>query len=50
MTVDALYEELGLVIEVDHDQTHGTAWAIARDERRDAELQRRGLSVRRVRF
>lgn len=49
MTVDALYEELGLVIEVDHDQTHGTAYAIERDARRDAELERRGLKVRRVR-
>lgn len=49
MTVDAFFEELGLVVEVDHDQTHGTAYAIERDERRDAELRRRGLRVRRVR-
>jgi very-short-patch-repair endonuclease len=49
MTVDALYEQLGLVIELDHEETHGSAFALARDEQRDAELGRRGLTVRRVR-
>lgn len=49
MTVDALYPALGVVIELDHEETHGSAFAIARDARRDAELRRRGLEVRRVR-
>lgn len=49
MTVDAYYERLGLVIELDHEETHGSAYAIARDARRDAALGRRGLEVRRVR-
>jgi very-short-patch-repair endonuclease len=49
MTVDALYDHLGLAVELDHEETHGSAFAIARDARRDAELRRRGLEVRRVR-
>jgi hypothetical protein len=36
-----------LVIELDHDQTHGTKWARERDQRKDARLKARGLEVRR---
>jgi hypothetical protein len=36
-----------LVIELDHDQTHGTKWARARDARKDQRLKERGLEVRR---
>jgi len=37
----------GLVIELDHDQTHGTKWARARDARKDQRLKERGVEVRR---
>jgi hypothetical protein len=37
----------GLVIELDHDQTHGTKWARERDARKDQRLKERGLEVRR---
>ena len=43
MHVDALAGTLAL--ELDHENTHGAAWVIARDARRDAELERRGLQV-----
>jgi hypothetical protein len=37
----------GLVVEVDHDQTHGSKWARERDARKDQRLEERGLEVRR---
>jgi hypothetical protein len=36
-----------LVVELDHDQTHGTRWARERDARKDQRMQRRGIEVRR---
>jgi hypothetical protein len=36
-----------LVVELDHDQTHGTKWARERDARKDQRLKERGLTVRR---
>jgi hypothetical protein len=36
-----------LVVELDHDQTHGTKWARERDARKDQRLRERGLTVRR---
>ena len=36
-----------LVVEIDHDQTHGTKWARERDARKDQRLKERGLTVRR---
>jgi hypothetical protein len=36
-----------LVVELDHDQTHGTKWARERDERKDQRLRERGITVRR---
>jgi very-short-patch-repair endonuclease len=47
MTVDAFVPALNLVLELDHENTHGTAFAIERDARRDAELERRGYTVAR---
>jgi very-short-patch-repair endonuclease len=37
----------GLVVELDHDQTHGTRWARERDARKDQRMRERGLTVRR---
>jgi very-short-patch-repair endonuclease len=37
----------GLVVEIDHDQTHGSKWARERDARKDQRFQERGLEVRR---
>ena len=37
----------GLVIELDHDQTHGSKWARDRDARKDQRMANRGLTVRR---
>jgi hypothetical protein len=37
----------GLVVEIDHDQTHGSKWARERDARKDQRLKERGLEVRR---
>jgi hypothetical protein len=37
----------GLVVELDHDQTHGSKWARARDARKDQRLNERGVTVRR---
>jgi hypothetical protein len=37
----------GLVIELDHDQTHGTKWARERDARKDQRLKEQGLEVHR---
>ncbi|TMK97450.1 MAG: hypothetical protein E6G41_18180 [Actinobacteria bacterium] len=36
-----------LVVEIDHDQTHGSKWARARDARKDQRLKERGLTVQR---
>jgi hypothetical protein len=36
-----------LVIELDHDQTHGTKWARERDARKDQRLKDRGVEVHR---
>ena len=38
-----------LVIELDHDQTHGTKWARERDARKDQRMVERGIEVRRFR-
>jgi hypothetical protein len=43
---DLLWRDEGLVVELDHDQTHGTNWARERDERKDQRLRARGLEVR----
>jgi hypothetical protein len=36
-----------LIVELDHDQTHGTKWARERDARKDQRLRARGFEVRR---
>jgi hypothetical protein len=36
-----------LIVELDHDQTHGTKWARERDARNDQRLRARGFEVRR---
>ena len=36
-----------LVVEIDHDQTHGSKWARARDARKDQRLKELGLTVQR---
>jgi len=36
-----------LVIELDHDQTHGSKWARARDARKDQRMAKRGIEVHR---
>jgi Transcriptional regulator, AbiEi antitoxin len=36
-----------LVVELDHDQTHGTKWARQRDARKDQRLKELGFEVRR---
>jgi hypothetical protein len=38
-----------LVVELDHDQTHGTKWARERDARKDQRMAKRGIEVRRFR-
>jgi hypothetical protein len=37
----------GLIVELDHDQTHGTKWARERDARKDQRLSERGIKVER---
>jgi hypothetical protein len=37
----------GLVVELDHDQTHGTKWARERDARKDQRMRERGIRVER---
>ena len=49
LTVDAHWRQHNLVIELDHEQTHGTAWARKTDEKRDAWLRRKGKEVWRIR-
>jgi hypothetical protein len=48
MTVDLILPDHNLVIEIDTEQTHGTAHAARTDARRDERLKRRGLDVLRV--
>jgi hypothetical protein len=49
LTVDVHWPGHGLVIELDTDQTHGTAWAQRNDEERDAWLrQQRAREVWRI--
>jgi very-short-patch-repair endonuclease len=49
LTVDCHWPDHHLVIELDTDQTHGTAWKRRDDAERDAWLQARGIEVWRVR-
>ena len=49
ITVDAHWPEHGLVLELDTEQTHGTAWATKNDAGRDAYLTSNGVEVWRVR-
>jgi hypothetical protein len=49
LTVDCHWPDHHLVIELDTDQTHGTAWKRRDDVKRDAWLQTRGIEVQRVR-
>ena len=44
---DLYWPDEGLVVELDHDQTHGTKWARERDARKDQRMRERGLTVRR---
>jgi hypothetical protein len=48
LTVDVHWPDHDLVIELDTDQTHGTAWKKRDDRQRDEWLERRGLEVWRV--
>jgi predicted transcriptional regulator of viral defense system len=41
LTVDVHWPDHNLIIELDTDQTHGTAWSIRNDEERDDWLQQR---------
>lgn len=47
-TVDGIWPEAGLVVEIDTIGTHGTAWSFENDRLRDAYLVGRGLRVIRV--
>jgi very-short-patch-repair endonuclease len=49
LEVDAHWPEHGLVVELDTEQTHGSAWKQRDDADRDAWLEQRGLEVWRVR-
>ncbi len=48
LTVDCHWPDHGLVIELDTDQTHGSAWKKRNDRQRDRWLQTRGKDVVRV--
>lgn len=48
LTVDVHWLEARLVIELDTDQTHGTAWKQRDDAQRDAWLESQGIEVWRV--
>jgi very-short-patch-repair endonuclease len=48
LTVDGLWEDAGLVLEVDTVATHGTAFSFENDRLRDAYLAARGLRTIRV--
>jgi len=39
---------LRLAVELDHEQTHGTPWAIRRDAWRDRYLAARGIETLRM--
>jgi hypothetical protein len=49
LTVDCHWPDHDLIIELDTEQTHGTAWAERDDAERDDYLERRGKEVVRVR-
>ena len=49
LTVDAHWPAHDLVIELDHEQTHGSAWARKQDAQRDAWLRGKGKEVWRTR-
>jgi hypothetical protein len=49
LTVDLHWPEQDLVVELDTEQTHGTAWAKVRDEERDTWLHGRDKTVLRIR-
>jgi len=49
LTVDCHWPDHDLVIELDTDQTHGSAWKKRDDEERDAWLETKGKKVERVR-
>ena len=49
LTVDCHWPDHNLVIELDTDQTHGTAWKKRDDAERDAWLTARGKEVLRIR-
>jgi hypothetical protein len=44
---DLVWGDASVVVELDHDQTHGTKWARERDARKDQRLKKRGFEVRR---
>jgi very-short-patch-repair endonuclease len=46
--VDMYWPDHGLVVEVDGYAAHSSPWAFERDRRKAAELEDRGLYVRRV--
>ncbi len=46
-SVDFLWRDAELVVEVDAYSTHSSPWAFERDRRKDAELTARGLTVQR---
>jgi hypothetical protein len=37
----------GVIVEIDHDQTHGSKWARERDARKDQRLEQLGVEVHR---
>jgi very-short-patch-repair endonuclease len=45
--VDFLWQEAGLVVEVDDYSTHSSPRSFERDRRKDAQLRARGLTVQR---
>jgi very-short-patch-repair endonuclease len=49
LTVDCHWPEHGLVVELDTEQTHDTAWKRRDDAARDAWLEAQGIEVWRVR-
>jgi very-short-patch-repair endonuclease len=48
LSVDALFAELGLAVELDFDQTHGSSYAVKRDAWRDRYVRARGLEPVRI--